>query len=367
MKAGLGEQAILRIAHSIKACDASFKVSRFRSMCLDGLEELELKQRVDHIIVSLGKHLPQDFVKTSKILLKLPKHWDFGDPKDSMSGFAAWPVIDFVAAKGLEHPELGLKCLENLTALFSAEFAIRPFILAHPELCHSTFLEWCGHGDHHVRRLVSEGTRPRLPWGKQLKPFIEDPKTNIVLLEALRLDESPYVRKSVANHLNDIGKDHPELLLEICKVWKNEDGGKSDKLIKHALRSLVKAGHPDSFPLLGFTKKPKLVLKHFKLSHSSLKLGERMGLELELEAMKPSEKFVLDYAIHFVKANGKTSPKVFKWKDVEVSHELPHVLNLNKQHHIKAITTRAYYPGEHHIAIHINGVEWARESFELRL
>ena len=168
MKDGLGDDAIARISHVLTILIADFPVQRFTDDALVGLDDLELKQRVDHIIHVLADYLPNDFEATADILLQVKQHWDWGDEDDALSGFAAWPLIDYVAVYGLEHPKQSLKVLKTLTPLFSAEFAIRAFIEQYFELTYQHLLSWCGDSDEHVRRLASEGIRPRLPWGNRL-------------------------------------------------------------------------------------------------------------------------------------------------------------------------------------------------------
>lgn len=363
MKDGLGEAAMDRIASGLVQVFEGFDRKRFVSEGLDGIEALELKERVHHIIAVLHKYLPESFDETAKGLSALPEVWDRGDPDDPIRGFAMWPITDYVAEHGLESPEVALGLLEKLTPLFSAEFAIRPFIERHPETTFAALEKWLEHEDEHCRRLVSEGTRPKLPWGIQLKGFVKDPSPLFPLLEALRLDSSEYVRRSVANNLNDISKDHPDKLVKLCKRWQKQDKGKTDWIIRHATRSLVKAGHPGVFTLLGYTESPNVKIDEFSLP-KQVAIGEALEIAFAVTSQAKAQRFVLDYAIHFVKANGKTAPKVFKIKNCDLDNH--QVLNITKSHSLKLITTRKYYPGEHVLAIHINGEEVARKTFDVQ-
>ncbi|WP_432468810.1 DNA alkylation repair protein [Agarivorans sp. Z349TD_8] len=361
MKNALAEPALQRIAKGLVAVYPQFDALGFTELAQAGLEQLELKQRVQHIIAALQQTLPQDFGQTAKLLSNLPKYWDGGDPKDSLRGFAIWPVTDYVAVAGIEHPLLALPVLAKLSPLFSAEFAIRPFLELHPEQTWAQLHRWLAHQDEHLRRLVSEGCRPRLPWGAQLKSLIRDPSPIIPLLEQLKNDPSLYVRRSVANNLNDISKDHPERVLDLCQAWQKNHDPQLDWVIKHATRSLVKQGHPLSFPLLGYTAKPKLQLQEFALLNARFKLGDVLTFALAISAEKSQQKFVLDYALHFMKANGKTAAKVFKLKNLCLNRG--ETFAMEKNHSFKAISTRKYYPGKHYVALHINGRELARLSF----
>ncbi|MEE1674758.1 DNA alkylation repair protein [Agarivorans aestuarii] len=363
MKNGLAEPAVQRIAQGIAAVYPEFDAKRFVELALKGLEELGLKQRVTHIIEVLQQTLPEDFAKVTEILTALPQYWDRGDPDDSLRGFAIWPVTDYVAVAGIDQPQLAFQALAALSPLFSAEFAIRPFIEKHPELSWQQLLAWTRSEDEHLRRLASEGCRPRLPWGVQLKQLITDPAPIYPILEALKNDSSLYVRRSVANNLNDIAKDHPEQVLALCLAWQQGASSDLQWLIKHATRSLVKQGHPKSFPLLGYTAEPKVDIEEFALLNSEVAMGESLSFAIALRAQKPQQKFVLDYALHFMKANGKTAAKVFKLKNVNLAEG--EMFAMEKSHSFKAISTRRYYPGEHFVAIHINGQEQARLAFTL--
>ena len=367
MKNGLNPAAIQRIARALNAIKVpGFKQQAFIQQASAPLEALELKQRVDHLIDTLHQHLPQNFTKTAPILKRLPKIWDRGDEDDPLRGFAAWPLIDYVGRYGLDHPELGLSTLKSLTPLFSAEFAIRPFLLQHPKLCQQHFSLWVNDDCEHVRRLVSEGSRPRLPWGMQLKPYMQDPGDNLPWLSALKDDPSLYVRRSVANHLNDISKDHPQIVIDLCRSWleENQPSDEIHWVVRHATRTLIKQGHPESFPLLGYSESPLLRKPTLTLANRQLVLGDSLEFQLTLQSdATATQRMVVDFALHFMKANGKTAAKVFKWKSVEL--KAGEVCHLEKRHGIKAITTRRYYSGTQVLEVLINGVPVAQQEFQL--
>jgi len=362
MKSGLAQPAIKRISKALSKTLPNFDNETFESSCLAKLETLELKERVTHIINVLHQHLPSDFIQTANLLTKIPAIWDFGDPDDALKSFAAWPLIDYFSEHGLEHPETSLNALKQLTHLFSAEFAIRPFIVKYPDYCHEQFLHWITDESEHVRRLVSEGTRPKLPWGIQLKSFVKHPEVNIPLLDALKADTSLYVRRSVANHLNDITKDHPNLVINTCKEWKELKNKDVNWVIKHATRTLVKAGNTDVFPLLGFTENPEITLESFKLSTQQLSLGEAITFDFTVKSTsKKKQSMVVDYAIYFVKANGQQQAKVFKLKNITLTPN--ESLAVNKSFSFKAISTRKYYAGEHKVALLVNGKILSTKTF----
>jgi len=365
MKDQLGRESITIIADALSATVDNFAYEAFIRDASDNIETLELKQRVNYLINVLHDYLPSDFSDSATILLAIAKNGKQVNQAHSWTKFTAWPLVDYVAVYGLECPELALQVLKQLTSLFSAEFAIRPFIEQHFELTHTSLLSWCIDDSEHIRRLSSEGIRPRLPWGKQLPNFITDPSPILPILELLRNDSSLYVRKSVANNLNDIAKDNPELVISTCRQWMaNNPSAETMWIIRHGLRSLIKQGRPEVFPLLGYSEKVKAVVTKLELDRPTVNLGEGLAVTVELKSSSDDEqRLVLDYKIHHKKANGKTTAKVFKWKNVNlVGLES---MTLTKVHPFKAITTRKYYSGQHALELLINGQSMGQIEFEL--
>jgi len=368
MKNGLAEPAIKRIAFALSKAITDFPIDKFMTLSLKNIEQRELKERVLHLITVIHIFMPKDFPQSAELLITLKSHWDFGDKDDALSSFAAWPIIDYIAEYGLKHPVESLAALKELTELFSAEFAIRAFIIEHSDYCHSQFNLWVLDENEHVRRLVSEGTRPRLPWGKQLKGFIKDPSPNLPLLNQLHQDSSLYVRRSVANHLNDIAKDNPKTVITTCQQWQKQASQTEQEntqwIIKHATRSLIKYGDQDAFALLGFTKNPSIALSTINLSDKSIVMGDSITFNFDLESkVNKPQKLVIDFAIHFMKANKKQRAKVFKLKSITLKAN--EKIKLSKSHSFKLITTRKYYSGEHLIEIIINGKSHSQQSFNL--
>ncbi|MBL1419175.1 MAG: DNA alkylation repair protein [Alphaproteobacteria bacterium] len=368
MKDSLNLVAVEKMAASLKAVWAQFDVDGFVTASMDGLEQLELKARILHIITALHQHLPRDFIETANILMAAGEKWQKGDENGSFSVFAIWPLIDYVGVYGLDKPEKALDALEVLTPLFSAEFAIRPFINQHFELTYQRLNQWVSHENEHVRRLVSEGIRPRLPWGLQLKQFIKNPTVVVELLELLKDDEAEYVRRSVANNLNDISKNHPELVVSICNKWLKEASKLEYKnrnwIARHATRGLVKQGYPPVFSLLGYSENLDVELRDLSLKKDHIKMGEALEFNFVLTANKP-QKFVLDFAIHFMKANGKLAAKTFKLKNIIMKNG--ETLNIKKQQWFKPITTRKYHAGAHKLEILLNGRTFAEIHFLLEV
>lgn len=365
MKDGLNPAAIKRIANSLAQVIPQFNARAFQKDALRGIDELELKARVHHLIGVLHMHYDAPFKKISKHLLQLPEVWNFGSDDDSKAAFAAWPVIDYVAVHGLAHPQESLKVLEKLTHLFTAEFAVRPFVQQHTAVTYAQLLQWCEHESEHVRRLASEGARPRLPWGMRLPQYIQDPAPLAAILEKLKADDSLYVRRSVANNLNDISKDNSEFMLRLCAQWRAEGNEKTDWIINHALRSLIKAGDARVFALLGFADTPKIKITNFVLDKTRVKLGDAVYFSFDLQAGNSSQQLIVDYVVYFMKANGKLAPKVFKLKNITLAAKA--LITIYKKQSFKPITTRTFYAGAHQIAIQVNGKEVARQDFELIL
>jgi len=362
-KDGINRQAVCRLAAGLSSGWADFPEDQFITAGTRGLKKLELKDRVRHLMHTMTRFLPDDYPHALKIVEKAGANWPEGNPDNPFNGFAAWPLIDWVGAKGLEHPTISLTALRRLTSLFSAEFAIRPFLLQHTEATLNELHAWVDDDDHHVRRLVSEGSRPRLPWGQQLPMFMEDPAPVLELLEKLKDDESEYVRRSVANNLNDIVKDHPELAAGVAADWMVGASTNRQRLVKHGLRTLIKRGHPGALKAMGFEVDPK-VNASFSINTDRLVMGEYLELEANITSTgKRPQKIVVDYAVHFMKANGSLSAKVFKWKVLDLSPG--QCIQLKKKMKIVTRSVRKLYPGEHEVEILVAGKGLSKETFFL--
>lgn len=252
-----------------------------------------------------------------------------------------------------------------MTMRFSAEFAIRPFLVEHQAEVLEILSGWVDDDNEHVRRLVSEGTRPRLPWGMRLNIFIEDPTSVIELLEKLKDDDSEYVRRSVANNLNDIAKDHADLVADISKKWMIDASKERQKLVRHSLRSLIKSGHKGALSALGYNL-PHVNLEEFNLLTPIVKMGKFLEFEIKLTSKKKSiQPLIIDYAIHHQLANGTLSAKVFKWKNIKLQVDKP--IEANRRHSFRPITTRRYYEGLHKVEIFINGEVLGGLDFNLEI
>ena len=347
-----------------------FDAGRFEQLASTGLQALEMKARAMQICAALEATLPQDFDRAATVIEAalapvLPGEdlaaLRIGPP--GLAGWILWPVGEFIARRGLARPERALTALHALTQRFTAEFAIRPFIAQHPQLCFATLQRWASDASPHVRRLVSEGSRPRLPWGLQLKALVADPSPTLPLLLALQDDASPYVRRSVANHLNDIAKDHPGLVADWLQQHLPGAQAERRALLRHASRTLVKRGDARVLAAWGVGR-PFKGAAILTLAPRRLAIGASLVLTARLESSAaPAQPLVVDYAVHHVKADGSTSAKVFKGWQLELPGR--QAVTLTRRHSMRVITTRRYSPGRHVVELRINGAVVATASFML--
>lgn len=355
----IGPALLKKLSKALTQAWPQFDQKRFMKLA-PRLQSLELKPRVQLIRDELHAQLPKEFPVACQILLKSLKSGD-------LKGFDLWPYTEFVQTYGLDHPEISMGALKELTQVFTSEFAVRPFINKYPKQTLKYLLNCAKDPNVHLRRWASEGSRPRLPWGEKLNIVIQDPGLTLPILERLKYDEELYVRKSVSNHLNDFTKDHPDLVLKTLKEWKvnapKKHLPKVDWIINRSLRSLIKAGHPKALKLIGVSES-KIKVSPLRLKSKKLKLNDRMEFDFQLESTssKP-QKIVVDYVVHFKKSNGTNSAKVFKLKTFNLEPKAK--IQIEKSHHLKKVTTRKHYPGEHLLAIQINGKTYGQLKWKL--
>lgn len=359
----ISPQVVAALGELMLKAYPSFNYVRFVNRCLAKLETLELKDRAIHIGETLWQELPLPPAEAIDIVQQAIQPVPLLEADDSVDRWMLFPINALLSAHGLEAWDASMTLLPEVTKRYTAEFGIRRFLNENPRKMLPLLKRWAKDPDPNLRRLVSEGTRPRLPWGEQLTSFINDPSPVLPLLELLKDDPSAYVRRSVANNLNDISKDHPDTLLDVVTQWLPQADAPRRRLIKHACRSLVKQGHPRCLKLLGY-RPPQLSIPHFAVSPQKINLGQPLKIALQLESLaKREQNLIVDYCFHLVKANGKTAGKVFKG----------HVLllaaltkkSLTKTFHLKAISTRRYYTGENTIELLVNGQSLARGTFHL--
>lgn len=349
------EKRFALIAKEVAAVWRPFDVERFLALGLHDHAQLSLLQRLRRVSTTLRETLPPDYPEALDILFKLAPRTE--------RGFVSLFLPDFVGQYGRAHFELSMQALKTFTKLGSAEFAVREFLRVDLTSTLSVMRDWSLDEDEHVRRLASEGSRPRLPWSFKLQAIVDDPRLTYPILANLAQDPSLYVRKSVANHLNDVSKDHPEWLLDALATWPRDQAHPA-WIVKRALRTLVKAGHPGALSQLGASDEVLLEVMLFEVSPISLSLGGRLTLSVELQSQseKP-QKLVVDYRVHYVKKSGGTSPKVFKLK--ELTLEPRGQVGFTRIQLIKNFSTRTHYGGLHQVELMVNGQCLARSSFEI--
>ncbi len=347
---------------------ASFDEEVFKFPLLERLPSLELKQRTQLIADAVHAVLPRELTHRNEVLAAM-LHPDplsqANKPSDmdGICGWGLWPLTMVVGQHGIDDFDGSLLLLKEMTKRGTAEFDVRPFLDADQARALEIITPWARNENIHVRRLASEGTRPRLPWGMQLKQLVKDPKPTLPILTTMRDDPEEYVRRSVANHLNDIAKDHPDLVAQIANKWMNNAQMPRQKLIHHACRTLIKQGHMDALRAFGVNP-PKIEEPAIDIGTPKVNLGGAMAFTVELKSdSQTSQKIVIDYIIHFQKANGTLSPKVFKWKQLNLQPS--EEIILERRHVIRPITTRKYYSGEHALSLRINGTEFGRKVFDL--
>lgn len=342
-----------RLADELHAAWPDFPRQRFVALASTGLEELELMDRAAHFARAMRATLPERFEDAVDVLLRASGpvlgHVDGA----GMEPFHTLPHLRFVSDHGLEHFDVSMRALHALTQRFSAEFSIRPFLEHAPERTLAVLATWVDDDSVHVRRLVSEGTRPRLPWAGRLRQFQRDPTPTLALLERLKDDPELYVRRSVANHLNDIGKDHPGMLLDVAERWMVDATPERAWIVTHALRSAVKKGDPRALAIRGFEGGDQVTVRA-TVSPGSIRLGDTFQVHVAVTNEGPTPlRAVVDLVVFFVKANGAARPKVFKGRDLELGPG--ERATVSKSVSTVDLSTRKHYVGEHVVDVQVNG------------
>ncbi|WP_157216645.1 DNA alkylation repair protein [Flavisphingomonas formosensis] len=351
----LGSQALTTIADAGIHASPRFDRIAFVNAASDGLDALSIMERVRHIADALHLALPADYGYALDILRAMAPRLTHG--------FQAVALTEYVARHGLGDFDRSMAALADLTRFGSAEFAIRPFLAADCERTLAVMAGWTGSADEHVRRLASEGSRPRLPWAARVPAIKADPTLAAPILEALNRDPSAYVRKSVANHLNDIAKDRPDWLLDRLAAWPQDDAG-TRWIVRHALRTLIKQGEPRALALIGVGEGAAVDLLGFSVAPRAVRLGETIALAAELRSTAPeTQRLVVDYRIHYARAGGKTAGKVFKLRTFDLAAGAAASLAIRQT--IRDFTTRRHHPGRHAVELIVNGRTIARDAFDL--
>jgi 3-methyladenine DNA glycosylase AlkC len=339
-----------------------FNKKEFLSLIFDdSWQQKELKQRMKHTSLVLNSFLPMDYAESTDIICNIIKRLQKEKITESSLEFMFFP--DYIESYGINHFETSVKAIEFVTQFTSCEFAVRPFILKYEKDMIAQMIHWSAHQNFHVRRLASEGSRPRLPWAIALPQFKKNPIAILPILENLKNDSSEYVRRSVANGLNDISKDNPEMVLEIAGKWKGKTET-TDALLKHGCRTLLKQGENRVMDLFGFSENESVVLSDFQLVTPVVKIGDPVIFSFGVANNgKHTSSVRLEYAIYYLRQNGSLSKKVFKISERNLNPK--EKIEIVRKQSFRVITTRKFYPGRHKLSIIINGRERNFAEFEL--
>ena len=363
LKNHFGPDVPKAIAAMVLAVHPAFPAKAFMRDALAGYDGLELMPRGRHIAKVLRRHLPASYPEAIAVLLASSRQ---PSPRGAsgLASFLFMPHCFFVAEYGLDDFEPSMQAQYELTQRFTAEFSIRPFLIHRTEATLARLAQWALDPNDHVRRLVSEGTRPRLPWAPRLPAFQADPAPVLALLELLKDDPALYVRRSVANNLNDIGKDHPPVLMETARRWLKDATPEREWVVRHALRWAVKQGNPAALKVLGFGKKAEVEIRDARIDPARPVMGGSVTIAFELRNTGArAQDLLVDFHVHYVKSNGGTSAKVFKMKSLRLA--AGESVRLQKKLSLVEMTTRKHQAGTHLVEALINGKPMPLGSFEL--
>ena len=344
-----------QLAREFNKVEKSFSASSFVNDVTENLHELLLNERMRNTSIVLKDHLPAEFNEAVEVMKKVIPTIE--------RGYTTLAFPDFVGLYGQENFEISMEALKYFTSFGSSEFAIRTFLKKDFDKTITVMKKWAKDKNHHVRRLASEGSRPRLPWSFKIDEVIKNPDSTREILEILNTDTELYVKKSVANHLNDISKDNTDYMLRLINKWdkKNEN---TAWIIKHASRTLIKKGDARSLAVFDFEKNPKIDIKNFKILSPKIRLGQKLKFGFDVVSQKnKTQKLVIDYIIHYQKKSAALSAKVFKLKEIDLQPKQK--INISKEQLIKDFSTRKHHKGKHLVEIMVNGKKIKKGEFIL--
>ena len=343
-----------KLANTFAVVHKPFQAERFVKEVTFELENLSLNQRMRNTSIILHQHLPENYSKAINIMKEVVPQLN--------SGYTTLVFPDFVSLYGLSHFRESLDALKYFTSFGSSEFAVRTFLRHDLDKTLNVMYKWSTNENHHVRRLASEGSRPRLPWSFKLDEIIKNPRLTAPILENLKSDDELYVRKSVANHLNDLSKDSPDYVLRLVKTW-DKIHPHTAWIVKRGIRSLLKQGDKKSMALFNLTKDVKISVKRFKLSQPVVRLNDSLQFQFDLVSEKSSSQtLMIDYRIHYCKKSGAQLPKIFKLKEITLKQN--DVVSITKKQRFQDFTTRKLFSGLHVLEIVVNGTVVKRKTFE---
>jgi len=345
-----------RLALEFNKADKNFNPEKFVKDVTKGIDEMALNQRMRNTTINLKKHLPADYKKSVAILVQVAPQFK--------PHYTSFLFPDFIGQYGHDDVKFSLDTLKFLTRFGTSEFAIREFLKRDISGTLKVMNKWAEDENYHVRRLASEGCRPRLPWSFNLIEIGKDPGLTLPILEKLKEDPELYIKKSVANHLNDFSRTHTDWMLDLVNSWSKNKNEHTAWIIKHASRTLIKKGHPGSLAVFDFEKNVKIKLEALQVGKAKIKLGEEQTFSFDLLSEKnKTQKLVIDYAIYYVKKSGEQSRKIFKLKEIEL--KAGNKIDIIKKHSFKDFSTRKHYSGKHAVEILINGKVYGKKEFHL--
>jgi 3-methyladenine DNA glycosylase AlkC len=351
-----------RFAETLITVLPSFNSRRFIQLVFAaGWEEKELKERMKHTSVVLQQLLPGNYKQQVKSILSVIRQLQQEQFTGSSIEFMFFP--DFIETYGIDDFETSVKAIEKVTQFTSCEFAVRPFLIKYRDRMTAQMMNWSLHTNEKVRRLATEGMRPRLPWAMAVPFLKKEPQIVFSLLENLMADPAPWVRRSVANNLNDLSKDHPAAVLLHINKWKGKTR-ETDDIIKHGSRTLLKQGHPKILEYFGLQQHKEIVLTPLRILQHKVRIGETLAFSFSISNHSSTTRLIrLEYAIYYKRLNGKYSKKVFK---ISEKHYQPGERNdVVRKQSFRLITTRKFYPGEHSVSLIVNGREYEPAKFSL--
>jgi len=355
LKEMFNEKFFGKLAQEFKKVNKKFDHHGFLKTITSDLAPLSLNERMRKASHVLNTYLPSDYSETIDMMEKVIA----GMP----GGYTNLLFPDYVGQYGHDHFDRSMQALKQFTVYGSSEFAIREFLKRDFAMTIAVMNKWARDKNPHVRRLSSEGSRPRLPWSFKLEQVIKDPALTAGILEQLKHDKELYVKKSVANHLNDISKDNAPYMISMVRKW-DQSNADTAWIVKHASRSLIKKGNAESLSVFNFEKNVKVEVNNFRISPARIRLGDALEFSFTIQSKKTKpQKLVVDYSVHYQKKSGTASAKVFKLKELQL---LPgQNVDISKKQVFKDFTTRKHHAGRHVIEIMVNGKVFAKKDFQL--
>jgi 3-methyladenine DNA glycosylase AlkC len=339
----------------------NFDKQRFLDLIYDGeFEGKEWKERMKHTTKVLAEFLPENFADAYVLIQEIINTIRMRNNQTDNLVYIFFP--DYIESYGIDYFDESVEALVFVTQFISCEFAVRPFILKYKQDMLAKMLKWSKHKSAKVRRLATEGSRPRLPWAMAIPDLKKDPSPLLPILENLKADPSDSVRRSVANNLNDISKDHPDVVLGIAAKWMN-NGKETDAIIKHGLRTLLKKGHLDVLKYYGLESE-NISISGLTIKESDIKIGGTLEFCFSIQNNNSStHKVRIEYGIYYMKSNGVPARKVFKISERILAAK--EEILIRKKQSFKLITTRKFYAGKHQLSVIINGQEKQIDDFNL--